>query len=251
MEVAGIRRDAAVEVEWKGSMATNALILIVEDEPEIVSIVTAYLEREGFRTVSASEGQTALDLHRVLKPDLVVLDIGLPRLDGWEVLSALRRAGWTPVVMLTAMDQDLDKIQGLRLGADDYVIKPFNPVELVARVKAVLRRSERPGISHSAIRAGVLEVDFESHAASIVLRSQRQELSLTLTEFRLLAHMARSPHRVFSRSELIDACLPDGVALERTLDSHLSNLRRKLSDAGAEGYVTNVRGVGYRLGSSL
>jgi two-component system response regulator AdeR len=232
-------------------MATNALILIVEDEPEIISIVTAYLEREGFRTVSAAEGQTALDLHRILKPDLVVLDIGLPRFDGWEVLSALRHTGWTPVVMLTAMDQDLDKIQGLRLGADDYVVKPFNPVELVARVKAILRRSERPGIAHSALRAGVLEIDLESHAASIVLRGQRRELLLTLTEFRLLAHMARSPQRVFSRSELIDACLPDGIALERTLDSHLSNLRRKLVDAGAEGYVTNVRGVGYRLGSSL
>jgi len=225
----------------------NALILVAEDEPEIADVIAAYLEREGFRTVRASDGRAALDLHLALKPDLVMLDVQMPRLDGWEVLAELRRRGDTPVIMLTALDQDIDKLQALRIGADDYVVKPFNAVEVAARARAVLRRA---GNSQGAIlRVGPIEVDLESHVASVVAGAQpdRAILSLTLTEFRILAHMVRAPRRAFSRGELVDACLPGGEALDRTVDTHLSKLRRKLEEAGAPGFVNNVRGVGFRL----
>lgn len=224
----------------------NELILIAEDEAEIAKILDAYLVREGFRTVSAADGQIALDQHSILKPDLVLLDIKMPKVDGWEVLSELRRRGETPIIMITALDQDIDRLQGLRLGADDYVIKPFNPAEVVARAKAVLRRSSPVG-NKSILRIGKLEVDLESHLAKVCKEDGSMPLQLTLTEFRLLAHMAKAPMRAFGRSELIDACLPGGDALERTVDSHVSNLRRKLEDAGAPGMMSVIRGIGYRL----
>jgi len=224
---------------------TNALVLIAEDEAEIAEIVTAFLEREGLRTVHARDGQTALDLHRALKPDLVLLDVQMPRMSGWDVLAELRRRGSTPVIMLTALDQDIDKLQALRIGADDYVVKPFNPAEVAARARAVLRRSGQS--AGQVLRAGPLEVDLDSHIVTVLTQEGPVRPALTLTEFRLLAHMARAPLRVFARSDLIDACLPGGDALERTVDSHLSKLRRKLEDAGAPGLVNNVRGVGYRL----
>lgn len=224
----------------------NALILIAEDELEIVQILDAYLTREGMRTVRAADGRTVLDLHASLKPDLVLLDVKMPRLDGWEVLSELRRRGETPVVMVTALDQDIDRLQGLRLGADDYVVKPFNPVEVVARVKAVLRRTERSA-SNGVLRIDRLELDLDAYLARVLIGDVPVPLHLTLTEFRLLAHMAKSPTRAFSRSELVDACLPGGDALERTVDSHISNLRRKLAEAGLSGMMSVVRGIGYRL----
>ncbi len=225
----------------------NALILVAEDEPEIAEVISAYLEREGFRTVRASDGRTALDIHLALKPDLVMLDVQMPRMDGWEVLAELRRRGTTPVIMLTALDQDIDKLQALRIGADDYVVKPFNAVEVAARARAVLRRSA--GSAGSLLRVGAITIDLESHIASVAPDSAGESviLPLTLTEFRILSHMARAPKRAFSRSELVDACLPGGEALERTVDTHLSKLRRKLEDAGAPGFVNNVRGVGFRL----
>ncbi|UYO51513.1 response regulator [Rhodopseudomonas palustris] len=224
----------------------NELILIAEDEPEIAKILEAYLVREGFRTVSAADGQTALEQHTILKPDLVLLDVKMPKIDGWDVLAELRRRGETPIIMITALDQDLDRLQGLRLGADDYVVKPFNPLEVVARTKAVLRRSGHAA-NRTVLRIGKLEVDLESHLAKVHGDDVSMPLQLTLTEFRLLAHMAKAPTRAFGRNELIDACLPGGDALERTVDSHVSNLRRKLDDAGATGMMSVVRGVGYRL----
>ncbi|WP_165322461.1 response regulator transcription factor [Rhizorhabdus phycosphaerae] len=225
----------------------NALILVAEDEPEIAEVISAYLEREGFRTVRASDGRTALDIHLALKPDLVMLDVQMPRMDGWEVLAELRRRGNTPVIMLTALDQDIDKLQALRIGADDYVVKPFNAVEVAARARAVLRRTA--GSAGALLRVGTIEVDLESHVASVTPEGSGDAaiLPLTLTEFRILSHMARAPKRAFSRSELVDACLPGGEALERTVDTHLSKLRRKLEEAGAPGFVNNVRGVGFRL----
>lgn len=225
----------------------NALILVAEDEPEIAEVISAYLEREGFRTVRASDGRTALDIHLALKPDLVMLDVQMPRMDGWEVLAELRRRGNTPVIMLTALDQDIDKLQALRIGADDYVVKPFNAVEVAARARAVLRRTA--GSAGALLRVGMIEVDLESHVASVTPEGSGDAaiLPLTLTEFRILSHMARAPKRAFSRSELVDACLPGGEALERTVDTHLSKLRRKLEEAGAPGFVNNVRGVGFRL----
>ncbi|HEY8602845.1 response regulator [Tsuneonella suprasediminis] len=222
----------------------NALALIAEDDKDIADILRAYLEREGFRTVQASDGHVALDVHLALKPDIVLLDITMPRADGWEVLSEIRRRGSTPVIVITALDQDLDKLQALRVGADDYVIKPFNPVEVVARVKAVLRRSGGAGAS-GVLRIGPVEIDTAAH----IVRVGEQNVALTLTEFRLLAHMARSPTRVFARSELVDACMPGSDALDRTVDSHISKLRRKLQQAGAPDMPEGVRGVGYRLAS--
>lgn len=223
----------------------NALVLIAEDEAEIAAVISAYLEREGMRTVRAADGRTALDLHLALKPDLVMLDVQMPKLDGWEVLTEIRRRGTTPVIMLTALDQDIDKLQALRIGADDYVVKPFNAVEVAARARAVLRRSG--GSSASVLRSGPVTIDLESHTVAVEGGTSVTYPVLTLTEFRLLAHLARSPMRVFGRGDLVDACMPGSDALDRTVDSHLSKLRRKLEDAGASGMVVNVRGVGYRL----
>jgi two-component system response regulator AdeR len=224
----------------------NPLALIAEDDKDIADILRAYLEREGFRTVQAGDGRTALDLHLALKPDILLLDITMPLVDGWEVLSEVRRRGGTPVLVLTALDQDIDKLQALRIGADDYVVKPFNPVEVVARVKAVLRRAG-PGAADGVLRIGPVEIDTIAH----IVRTDRGGVALTLTEFRLLSHMARTPTRVFSRSELLDACLPGSDALDRTVDSHISKLRRKLEQSGAPDMPEGVRGVGYRLWSRV
>ncbi|MBB5753039.1 response regulator [Prosthecomicrobium pneumaticum] len=223
-----------------------ALVLIAEDDDEIASILDAYLQREGFRTVLARDGRAALDLHLALKPDLVLLDVTMPRLDGWEVLAELRRRGTTPAIMITALDKDIDRLQGLRIGADDYVVKPFNPIEVVARAKAVLRRSGL-ATAGGVLRVGDLSIDLDGYQASLGTGSEAKPLALTLTEFRILAHMARNPGKVFTRSELVDACLPGSDALDRTVDSHLSKLRKKLEQAGAHGLLPGVRGIGYRL----
>lgn len=226
--------------------AMTALALIAEDDHDIADILRAYLEREGLRTVHAADGRAALELHLALKPDIVLLDVSMPRMDGWQVLSALRLVADTPVIMVTALDQDIDKLQALRIGADDYVVKPFNPVEVVARVKAVLRRSGAAG-SGGVLRVGPLEIDTEAHMALVRSGQHTHQLALTLTEFRLLVHMARTPARVFTRGDLVDACLPGADALDRTVDSHISKLRRKLEEAGVPGMPGSVRGVGYRL----
>jgi len=225
---------------------SSALVLIAEDEPQIGAILQAYLDREGFRTVRAEDGRVAVDLHRSLRPDIVLLDVRLPVMDGYEVLGAIRRQSGTPVIMVSALGEDLDKLQGLRLGADDYVVKPFNPQEVVARVKAVLRRSKGP-IDAGTLRVGPISVDVTSHIAWVTSSSGRIVLDLTLTEFRVLSHMMCAPTRAFTRAELIDACTPESDALERTIDTHVSNLRRKLGAAGADGYPESIRGIGYRL----
>lgn len=223
------------------------LVLIAEDDAEIAGILEAYFTREGFRTVHARDGQVALDLHRSLKPDIVLADITMPRLDGFELLAEIRRRGRTPVIMITALDEDVDRLQGLRIGADDYIVKPFNPIEVVARAKAVLRRA---GLAQAGavIRVGSLTIDLDSYQVKIEKESGPVAVPLTLTEFRLLAHLARTPNKVFSRAELVDACLPGSDALDRTIDSHLSKLRKKLEQAGGEGLLISIRGVGYRLG---
>lgn len=224
----------------------NALILIVEDEPEIAEILASYFVRDGFRTVCAGDGRLGLAHHAQLKPDLVLLDIRLPEVDGHEVLAVLRQRGDTPVIMITALADDLDKLQALRLGADDYVVKPFNPLEVVARARAVLRRANQTA-GGQTLRVGPLTVDRDAHTALIERPQGTVMLELTRTEFRLLAYMAASPNHVFERSALIDACLPEGEALERTVDSHVSNLRRKLAAAGAAQLLVGVRGIGYKM----
>jgi two-component system, OmpR family, response regulator AdeR len=224
----------------------SALVLIVEDDPDIARVLDAYLQREGFRTVRAADGEVALQHHLSLRPDLVLLDANLPKLDGFSVLAEMRRRGETPVIFVTALAEDVDKLSALRSGADDYVVKPFNPVEVVARVKVVLKRV-MGGAERQVLRVAPLELDLGAHVARIYNGADAEVLALTLSEFRLLAHLMRAPTQVFSRAELIDACLPESEALERTVDSHISNLRRKLQNAGVDGLACGVRGVGYRL----
>jgi len=231
--------------------AAQALVLVAEDEPEIAEILTAYLNRNSLRVARASDGRQTLELHLTLKPDLILLDVQMPRLDGWAVLAEIRHRGDTPVIMLTALDQDIDKLMGLRIGADDYIVKPFNPAEVVARAQAVLRRSahrsSRP--EQKVMRVGNFEIDLAHYEAAVQVGAQRHTLTLTLTEFKLLAHLAKAPRQVFSRAELLAHCLPEGDSLERTVDSHISKLRKKLEDIGLHGVPGNVRGVGYRLGN--
>ncbi len=230
--------------------SAQALVLIAEDEPEIAEILIAYFARNGLRTVHAADGRRALELHLSLKPDLVLLDVQMPHVDGWKVLAEIRHRGDTPVIMLTALDQDIDKLTGLRIGADDYVVKPFNPAEVVARAQAVLRRSMAGSRQEERVlRAAPFEIDLERHEATVEAGGTRHTLVLTLTEFKLLAQLARAPRRVFSRGELMATCLPEGDALERTVDSHVSKLRKKLDDLGVAGVPVSVRGVGYKLWS--
>lgn len=226
-----------------------ALVLIAEDEAEIADILIAYLQRSGLRTQHASDGQQALALHRELKPDLLLLDVQMPVLDGWKVLSEIRSRGDTPVIMLTALDQDIDKLMGLRLGADDYVVKPFNPAEVVARVQAVLRRTRGSAPANTQVlRVGAFQIDLDSHEASVQRDGQQQTLELTLTEFKLLACLMRAPKRAFSRAELLVNCLPEGDTQERTVDSHVSKLRKKLEALDIQGVPASIWGVGYRFG---
>lgn len=220
---------------------SSPLILVVEDDSGIADILQAYLLRAGFRTARATDGEAALMLARSLRPDLLLLDLNLPKKDGFAVLAALRHESDTPVIVVSALDEDIDKLTALRIGADDYVAKPFNPNEVIARISAVLRRSA--GSRPRVIRMGRLVLDIEAHTAV----TESGPLSLTPSEYRLLEHLLRRAGRVQSRSELVDACLPGAEALDRTVDSHLARLRRKLADAGAGVELITVRGVGYRL----
>jgi two-component system response regulator AdeR len=231
---------------YQASM-NNSLILVVEDEPEITVIIVSYLEAAGFRTVQAADGDLAFEMFQELNPDLILLDIKIPKRDGNDLLRDIRRLSSTPIIMLTAMADDIEKISALRLGADDYILKPFNTLEVVERVKAVLRRTEGAGRVESLIRIGVLDIDTSAHAAFVCRGDKKILLALTHTEFSLIAHMSAAPRRAYSRSELIDSCLPEGEALQRTIDSHVSNARKKLELVGASGFLQNVRGVGYRL----
>jgi DNA-binding response OmpR family regulator len=232
------------------SSPPGPLVLVVEDEPGIASILTAYLQRDGMRAQQVGDGEQALRLFRQLRPDMVLLDIHLPGMDGLDLLRAIRDAGQTPVIMITALADDVDKLLGLRLGADDYVVKPFSPPEVVARVRTVLRRARQqpPAAGLAPIRIGSIEIDQQAHAALVYQPDgSAVSLPLTLTEFRLLACLAAQPRRCFSRSHLIEHCLPESDALDRVIDSHLSKLRRKLQQAGQEELIETVRGIGYRL----
>ncbi|WP_191485919.1 response regulator [Pseudomonas sp. FEN] len=234
-----------------GSRENQALVLIAEDEPEIADILIAYLKRSGFQTAHALDGRRALEMHQALKPDLMLLDVLMPNLDGWMVLAEIRHRGNTPVIMLTAQDQDMDKLMGLRIGADDYIVKPFNPAEVVARTQAVLRRSIDYGHNtrRSVLRVDKFEIDIENHDVTVCIGAEKLPLALTVTEFKLLAQLAKAPKRVFSRAELLATCSPESDSLERTVDSHISKLRRKIEDLGLQGVPASIRGVGYRFGS--
>ena len=221
-------------------------ILVVDDEPRIVQLVRDYLERGGFNVLVASDGPTALRTARTGRPDLIVLDLRLPGLDGLDVARALRRDGEVPIIMLTARTEESDKLVGLELGADDYITKPFSPRELVARVRAVLRRAEGLRSPSDLIRVGSsVELDVSKMEARI----DGRRVDLTKTEFQLLSTMARQPGRVFTRAQLLDAV--KGVAFEsyeRAIDAHIKNIRRKIElDPAAPRFVQTVFGVGYRF----
>ena len=242
---------SASQPSFLATTPPSALVLIAEDEPQIARILAGYLERDGYRTAFALDGQEALQQHLALAPDLLLLDVQMPRVDGWGVLAEVRRRGETPVIMLTARDQDADKLAALRVGADDYIIKPFNPAEVVARVAAVLRRSRvrHHPVGGQRLRCGPIDIDQETYVASVLRDGAPVPLSLTLTEFRLLAHLARTPRRVCTRLELLESCMPESNSMERTVDSHVSKLRKKLEEAGVMNMPASLRGVGYRLES--
>ena len=220
-------------------------ILVVDDEPQIVTLVRDYLEHGGFRVYTAADGPTALRTAATQHPDLVVLDLGLPGIDGIDVTRSLRRNGTVPIIMLTARTDESDKLVGLELGADDYVTKPFSPKELVARVRSVLRRSEATKAPGDAIRVG----DVELIVPTMELTIAGRRIELTPTEFQLLATMARQPGRVFSRAQLLGAVHGDAMeAFERAIDAHIKNLRRKIEpDPHNPQYLLTVFGVGYRF----
>ena len=221
-------------------------ILVVDDEPRIADLARDYLEHAGFEVRIAATGEAALDGIRRDRPDLVVLDLGLPGIDGLDVTREIRRGSNVPVIMLTARDDELDRLVGLELGADDYVTKPFSPRELVARVRAVLRRVDA-GREPAAdvVRVGDVTLDVPRMRVDVAGRS----VDLTPTEFALLATLARQPGRIFTRSQLLDAV--HGVAFEsyeRAIDTHIKNIRRKLEpDPRRPSHILTVYGVGYRF----
>jgi DNA-binding response OmpR family regulator len=223
-------------------------VLVVDDEPKIVEVVGDYLRKAGFVVTTASDGAAALVVARSRPPDLVVLDLGLPGVDGLDVARELRRDLEVPIIMLTARGDETDRVLGLELGADDYVVKPFSPRELVARVRAVLRRSEGQGNEREMFAVGDVVVDAGRRRVSV----DERPVELTATEFDLLVHLARQPGRVFTRSQLLDVI--HGVAVEsyeRAVDAHVKNIRRKLEpDPHRPRYLLTVHGIGYRFTDS-
>lgn len=224
-----------------------ARILVVDDDPDILQVTGFAVEKAGYETLFASDGLAALSASREERPDLIVLDIGLPEMDGLEVCREIRKSSDVPILFLTARDDEIDRIVGLELGADDYLTKPFSPRELVARIKAILKRSApAPAQPDPVLAQGSLQLDADRH----LCRFAAAPVALTGSEFRLLATLMARPDRVLSRAQLVDALYGYNIHVsDRTIDSHIRNIRAKLAQAGcAEGIVT-VHGVGLRMGA--
>jgi len=221
-------------------------VLIVEDDPNTAALVQTYLERDGFQTIKAADGETALRLARQHHPGFVVLDVMLPRLDGWEVCRQLRTFSNVPILMLTAREEEIDRVTGLSLGADDYVVKPFSPRELVARVKAILRRV-RPEEPEQGQRLICHDLVVEPEKHSVYLGEN--PVNLTGSEYKLLCALMRAPGRVFSRSELLSHFYQDGeTVVDRVIDVHIGNLRQKIERNPAKPrFILTVRGFGYKF----
>jgi two-component system alkaline phosphatase synthesis response regulator PhoP len=220
-------------------------ILVVDDEPQIVKVLRGYLEQAGFRVVTANDGQLALAQYKHEKPDLVLLDLHLPGMDGLDVARRLRASSNVPIIMVTARVEETDRLIGLELGADDYVAKPFSPREVVARVRAVLRRAEAAPVTPDITRAGDIVIDLTRHT---VTRGD-EAIDLTPTEFGLLVTLAREPGRAFTRLQLLETSQGDAFeGYERTVDAHIKNLRAKLErDPKKPEYIVTVFGVGYKF----
>jgi len=223
----------------------NELILVVDDEPKIVKLAQDYLQQAGFRTAQAGDGPTALAVARHERPDLIVLDLNLPGMDGIDVCRVLRRESDVPIIMLTARDAEADRLIGLEIGADDYITKPFSPRELVARVRAVLRRIQGDVRQAGIIYANGLQIDLNGHNVT----RRGENIHLTPSEFTLLAVLAQHPGQVFSREQLLERLY--GVSydgLERSIDAHIKNLRQKLeNDPANPRHVITIYGIGYKF----
>lgn len=222
-----------------------ATILIIEDETELARVLQSYLEQANFKVISTDQGDSGLTMWAQYKPDLVILDLNLPGMDGLDVAREIRRKSDTPIIMVTARVEETDRLVGLELGADDYVTKPFSPKEVVARVRAVLRRVDSPKPFSNVLRSGDLEIDLDAHRVSV----EEKSIDLTPTEFILLENLASQPGRVFSRLQLLEASQGDTYeGYERTIDAHIKNLRAKIEpDPKNPYYIETVFGIGYRF----
>jgi DNA-binding response OmpR family regulator len=221
------------------------LILVVDDEPKVVRLARDYLEKNGFQVISAGDGRTALAIARRERPSLIILDLLLPEMDGREVCRELRKFSSVPVIMLTALSEETDQVAGLELGADDYIVKPFSPQALVARVRALLRRTQNQFGSLDVIRGGNLVVDVRRHTVTL----DGEDVHLTPTEFNLLVDLVRNPGQTLSRAQLMDSLYGLSAGnFDRSIDSHIKNLRRKLERGpGGREYIETVYGIGYRF----
>ena len=225
-------------------MKNDGPVLIVEDDPNTAALVRTYLEREGFLTIHADNGLKGLQFAREKQPVFVILDIMLPGLDGWEVCRRLRTFSEVPILMLTAREEEIDRVSGLAIGADDYVVKPFSPRELVERVKAILRRVRpRRQPEETRLKAGAIVMDLEKHRVKV----DGEPVQLTTTEFRLLKTLMQAPGRVFSRNELLDSLYEHGeIVVDRVIDVHIGKLRQKVEREPAKPqYILTARGFGY------
>jgi len=220
-------------------------ILIVDDEPQIIRVLKGYLENAGYRVLCAGNGKDALSITLVEKPDFVILDLNLPGMDGLEVCKAIREKSNVPILMLTARSEEADKIIGLELGADDYIVKPFSPREIVTRVRTIFRRVSGDAARPETIRVGNLFIDIDKHIA----RLADQIIDLTPTEFDLLVTMARQPKRVFTRAQLLESAIGESFeGYDRTIDTHIKNLRNKLEpNPRKPQYIQTVFGIGYKF----
>jgi DNA-binding response OmpR family regulator len=221
----------------------SQLILVVDDEPKVARLARDYLEKHGFRVLTAGDGQSALTAARREKPDLVILDLMLPAIDGREVCRILRRESDVPIIMLTALSEEIDQVTGLEIGADDYITKPFSPRALVARVRALLRRTKGGMKTPGIVRAGGLEINPEKYTVSF----NGNPIKLTPNEFKLLYLFASRPGQSLTREQLLDDLHGAASSLDRSVDSHIKNLRKKLEAATGESLIETIYGIGYRF----
>ena len=215
----------------------------MDDEPKIIRLARDYLEKNGFRVVIAADGQTALAAARREKPDLIILDLMLPQIDGREVCKILRRESGVPIIMLTALAEEVDQVTGLEIGADDYIAKPFSPRALVARVRALLRRSKGEVKTPNVVRAGGLEIDAEKYSVAF----NGKPIKLTPNEFKLLQFLASRPGQTLTRERLLEDLRGGASSLDRSVDSHIKNLRKKLEAEAGKNFIETVYGVGYKF----
>jgi DNA-binding response OmpR family regulator len=221
----------------------SQLILVVDDEPKVARLARDYLEKNGFRVLTAADGQSALTIARREKPDLVILDLMLPQIDGREVCRILRRESDIPIIMLTALSEEIDQVTGLEIGADDYITKPFSVRMLMARVRALLRRTQGEVRLPDTIRLDGLEIDAAKYSVSF----NSKPIKLTPNEFKLLHLLASRPGQIMTREQLLEDLHGIASSTDRSVDSHIKNLRKKLEAASGESMIETVYGVGYRF----